>query len=357
MKIFTSTNDPKHPVTRFKYNCEKCHKMDYWLFHRDYIQCVQCSNKYPLSPNKVLLFDHTQTEQNKHFDKLYASGYSPLTDQYVDEYEEEYHTSKDKVKDLLKLWRLDKTLPIVDKAFLDVACGPGWLTAGLMQQRRIRNATFHACDISATGLEMLATFAKNNKTSHELELSVQNAEKLRFEKNSFDFIIGHSMLHHLPDYETFLKDCRRFLKPGGIALFGEPFALGYGLLAACLKIAQNDLGTNYDEIQGLYDNITYRITQPKKRLKSLVDKHLFFQSEISQLVQQIGFSSVEFVSFMNRDYYQNQFVSNELRLSYGINDEQLIKRASTIYKTIFDIFNSDRFVNALSAFIYIILKK
>jgi hypothetical protein len=164
------------------------------------------------------------------------------------------------------------------------------------------------------------------------------------------------MLHHLPEYESFLTNCHKLLKKDGIALFGEPFALGYGLLAACLKLAQNDLGTSFREIEALYDNIKYRVTQPRKRLKTIVDKHLFFQSEITQLVQQIGFSSVEFISFLDRDYYRNRFVKNELRLTYGITDDQLIERANTIYRTFFDIFDTDRFVHAVSAFMYVVLR-
>jgi len=343
--------------TTFKYICDQCSSDDYFKLDNHTAICQNCGNAYPLSPNGVITFHTERSEQNEHFDKLYASGYSPTQDRLIEEYEQEYRSSKKRVKDLLKLWGLDKSLPIKGKTFLDVACGPGWMTAGLMQNRRIRNSTFHAFDLSPTGLEMLAQYANNMKSSNQLEMSVQNAEKMHFSKNTFDFIIGHSMLHHLPVYEHFLEDCYQILKPDGIALFGEPFAIGYGLLAASLKLAQKDLGVQYPEIDALYDNISFRVKSPRSQLKSMVDKHLFFQSEVALLAQKIGFRSVEFVSFLDRDYYRNQFVTDELRLSYKINDDSLSKRANEIYKTFFDIFDSERFIHAISAFMYIILKR
>lgn len=340
-------------ITKFTYICEKCGTDGYLELQNDAAICNQCAKSYPLSPNKVIVFKTSAGNQQEHFDKLYAAGYSPTEDRIIEEYEHEYLTSKKRVDELLKLWGLKKLLPLKGKSFLDVACGPGWMTTGLMQNRRIRNSTFHAFDLSSTGLEMLAQFTKSLKTTNQLEISVQNAENMRFSENSFDFIIGHSMLHHLPAYENFLIDCHRILKPGGLALFGEPFSIGYGLLAAALKLAQNDLGKQYKEIDALYENIKFRTKAPRKQLESLIDKHLFFQSELTLLAQNIGFQSVEFISFLDRDYYRNQFVTDELRLSYKINDQELDKRANEIYKSFFDIFDCDKFIHAISAFMYI----
>ena len=343
--------------TNFKYICEKCGSDDYLEIGDNSAKCSRCSKVYPLSPNKVIIFGTTASNQQEHFDKLYASGYSPTEDRIIQQYENEYLSSKKRVDDLLKLWGLKKRLPIKGKSFLDVACGPGWMTTGLMQNRRIRHSTFHAFDLSGTGLEMLAQFTNNLKTTNRLEMSVQNAENMRFSENSFDFIIGHSMLHHLPAYEKFLADCHHILKPGGIALFGEPFSIGYGLLAASLKLAQDDLGKQYPEIDALYNNIGFRVKASKNQLESLIDKHLFFQSEITLLAQNIGFQSVEFKSLLDRDYYRDRFVTNELRLSYKINDEALDKRANQIYKAFFDLFDCDKFIHAISAFMYIILSR
>jgi len=52
-----------------------------------------------------------------------------------------------------------------------------------------------------------------------LEMSVQDASQMRFAPESFDIVIGSSVLHHFDDVEKFLIDCRKILKPGGAAVF------------------------------------------------------------------------------------------------------------------------------------------
>jgi ubiquinone/menaquinone biosynthesis C-methylase UbiE len=354
--LFKNSQNIDSENTKFKYFCENCKNTDYLHLTENLAHCNHCNKCYPLTHNNVILFDQDMTEQNKHFDKLYGSDLLSEEDDFNKNFEGEYQASKNKAKNLLKLWDIDKLFSLKGKSFLDAACGPGWLTAGLMQNEKIQNASFHAFDISATGLEMLAEFTKDLKNSNSLELSVQNAENMRFQENSFDVIIGNSMLHHLFTYETFLKDCYRILKPGGVAIFGEPFAIGYGLLAASLQLAQNDLAVHYPELDNFYNDIAFQVKSPRKRLKKLIDKHIFFQSEILPMVQKIGFSSVDFKSLMDRKYYRDQFVTNELRLSYGISDERLIERANTIYKVFFDLFDSEKFVHCISAFIYLIIR-
>lgn len=132
--------------------------------------------------------------------------------------------------------------------------------------------------------------------------------------------------------KTYTEDCHHRLKPGGIALFREPFAIGYGLLVASRKLAQNDLGINCSEIDALYENISFRAKGSRNQLKKLIDKHLFFQSEMTKLAKTIIFKFVDFKSLLDREYYHHQFVSDELRLSYKINDDPLTKRANEIYK-------------------------
>lgn len=46
-----------------------------------------------------------------------------------------------------------------------------------------------------------------------------NAEKIPYENESFDFIIGEAMLHHIEDIRSALYEINRCLKPGGVAIF------------------------------------------------------------------------------------------------------------------------------------------
>lgn len=53
------------------------------------------------------------------------------------------------------------------------------------------------------------------------DFHVMDAHKMEFESNTFDLIVGRAILHHL-DWEIAIREIKRVLKPGGVALFMEP---------------------------------------------------------------------------------------------------------------------------------------
>jgi ubiquinone/menaquinone biosynthesis C-methylase UbiE len=57
-----------------------------------------------------------------------------------------------------------------------------------------------------------------------------NAEEVDFVENSIDLLVGAAVLHHLFKPETLLARARQCLKPGGSAIFFEPFENGYGVM-------------------------------------------------------------------------------------------------------------------------------
>ena len=58
------------------------------------------------------------------------------------------------------------------------------------------------------------------------------AETLPFEDESFDLVLGHAVLHHIPDLDKAFAEFRRVLRPGGmIAFAGEPSRYGDTLAA------------------------------------------------------------------------------------------------------------------------------
>jgi SAM-dependent methyltransferase len=59
-----------------------------------------------------------------------------------------------------------------------------------------------------------------------------DAESLPFTDASFDLVLGHAVLHHLPDLERAFREFHRVLKPGGYVVFaGEPSRFGDRLAA------------------------------------------------------------------------------------------------------------------------------
>jgi len=106
---------------------------------------------------------------------------------------------------------------------LEIGSGTGYFSLNLLQAGVIRSAT--CTDISPG---MLATLRGN---AERLGLSVETvatgAEQLPFEDASFDLVLGHAILHHIPDLSTAFAEFHRVLKPGGTVVFaGEPSRYG-----------------------------------------------------------------------------------------------------------------------------------
>jgi ubiquinone/menaquinone biosynthesis C-methylase UbiE len=72
----------------------------------------------------------------------------------------------------------------------------------------------------------------------EVETHVTDAEALPFEDRSFDLVLGHAVLHHLPDLETAFAEFHRVLRPGGVIVFaGEPSRYGDRIASVPKRVA------------------------------------------------------------------------------------------------------------------------
>ncbi len=56
---------------------------------------------------------------------------------------------------------------------------------------------------------------------------VADAERIPYDDDTFDLVVGHAVLHHIPDVPAALREVARVLKPGGRFVFaGEPTRIG-----------------------------------------------------------------------------------------------------------------------------------
>ena len=61
----------------------------------------------------------------------------------------------------------------------------------------------------------------------EVQGRVADAESIPYPDDAFDLVVGHAVLHHIPDVELALREVLRVLKPGGRFVFaGEPTRYG-----------------------------------------------------------------------------------------------------------------------------------
>jgi SAM-dependent methyltransferase len=106
---------------------------------------------------------------------------------------------------------------------LEIGAGTGYFSLNLMSAGVIGEAV---CTDVSTG--MLAALERN---AAELRLEVEtvacDAAALPFGDGSFDLVIGHAVLHHLPDVERSFREFARVLAPAGTLFFaGEPSLYG-----------------------------------------------------------------------------------------------------------------------------------
>jgi SAM-dependent methyltransferase len=117
---------------------------------------------------------------------------------------------------------LGSPLPTFERS-LEIGAGTGYFTLNMLQDGVVRAAT--ATDISPGMLDALQGNAA--RIGVEVETVACDAEALPFADESFDLVLGHAVLHHLPHLDDAFAEFLRVLRPGGRILFaGEPSRTG-----------------------------------------------------------------------------------------------------------------------------------
>ncbi len=121
--------------------------------------------------------------------------------------------------------------PELDRGYgraLEIGAGTGYFSLNLLQTGVVEHAT--CTDISPGMVSTLGANAR--RLGLEVKTVRADAESLPFADHSFDLVIGHAVLHHLPDLGRAFSELHRVLAPGGrIAFAGEPSRLGDRLAA------------------------------------------------------------------------------------------------------------------------------
>ncbi|HVL96693.1 MAG TPA: class I SAM-dependent methyltransferase [Solirubrobacteraceae bacterium] len=104
---------------------------------------------------------------------------------------------------------------------LEIGAGTGYFSLNLLRAGVIGHAT--CTDISPGMLATLDRNARRLGLAGRVESVATDAERLPFDDESFDLVLGHAVLHHLPDLDQAFSEFRRVLRPGGTVVFaGEP---------------------------------------------------------------------------------------------------------------------------------------
>lgn len=120
---------------------------------------------------------------------------------------------------------------------LEYGCGDG----GLAFDMAARGIEVVGIDVSPAAIERAESRKKEGNGARNLCFEVMDAEKLTFPENSFDFVYGSAILHHL-DLEKAYQTVSRVLKPEGTAVFLEP--LGHNPLINLYRCLTPNLRTS-----------------------------------------------------------------------------------------------------------------
>src|ERR1700759_235199 len=106
---------------------------------------------------------------------------------------------------------------------LEVGAGTGYFSLNLLQAGVVSEAT---CTDISPGL--VSTHSGNaERLGLEVRAARADAESLPFADNSFDLVLGHAVLHHLPNLRRAFSEFHRVLRPGVRIVFaGEPSRVG-----------------------------------------------------------------------------------------------------------------------------------
>ncbi len=171
---------------------------------------------------------------------------------------------------------------------LEIGAGTGYFTLNLLSAGIVEHAT--CTDISPG---MLATLQANAERMHlAVQTRIADAERLPFEDEAFDLVLGHAVLHHIPDLGAAFSEFRRVLRPGGTLLFaGEPSRYG-DRIAAVPKRAATHIAPLWRAAVGARAAPGDDGEDVDHRLESVVDVHAFAPGELRGWAEAAGLTEV-----------------------------------------------------------------
>src|SRR3954463_8809130 len=172
---------------------------------------------------------------------------------------------------------------------LEIGAVTGYFSLNLLQTGVVEEAT--CTDISAG---MLAALEHNAaELGLDVETAACDASELPFQDETFDFVLGHAVLHHLPDLDRCFAEFFRVLKPGGTLFFaGEPSRTGDRLAAVPKRVAWK-LAPLWRRAIGARAAAPHQgAAQDEHALEGVVDVHAFVPADLIRHAQDAGFTDV-----------------------------------------------------------------
>jgi SAM-dependent methyltransferase len=209
---------------------------------------------------------------------------------------------------------------------LDLGSGSG-VNSVVPSLRLFPGARIVATDLSAELLAILADYLAHRDAQDQVTCVVMDAMGEHVSAGEFDLVTGAAILHHLVYPRRGIEAAARALKPGGVAIFFEPFD-GYGVLRLAYQriLAEASLRwTRLDPrirrtLQAMVKDIAARTTPDPTRpgFADLDDKWLFSAEVIEHIARDVGFAKVEILPHNDHASLYRDTAQVQLRLESGL---------------------------------------
>ncbi len=183
-----------------------------------------------------------------------------------------------------------------------------------------------ATDLSVELLAVLAREAQARGLSRQVVGVVMDAMQLRVRNRRFDLVTGASVLHHLERPSEALEGAFNALKPGGHAIFLEPFD-GYGVVRLAYEriLAEAELRRDplpphvAAHLRGMVADFAARARPDplSPDFAKLDDKWLFAREVLEAEARTNGFEAVHFVPHHDHETLYRDITHTQLRLATG----------------------------------------
>jgi ubiquinone/menaquinone biosynthesis C-methylase UbiE len=172
---------------------------------------------------------------------------------------------------------------------LEVGAGTGYFSLNLLLAGRVSSAT--CTDIAPGMLRVLEGNAE--RLGLDVRTAACDAAELPFEDGSFDLVLGHAVLHHLPDLEASFREFHRVLRPGGRIVFaGEPSRVGDRLASWPKRLAFR-AAPAWRRVMGASEAVHHgQHGEADPLLETMVDVHAFVPEDLDRAARAGGFEDV-----------------------------------------------------------------
>ncbi len=106
------------------------------------------------------------------------------------------------------------------KRVLDMGCGIGGTSIAMAE--RWEAGEFYGIDVNVDSISTANYYLSKHQMKIPFTFVQGYAEKMPFDDNLFDAIVSHDTLEHVRSLKETLQECKRVLKPGGLAFLVFP---------------------------------------------------------------------------------------------------------------------------------------